>query len=351
MWPEQQVAGPGALAAASRWERLRRPNQLQQLGLRGWQVPDWEQLRRGPLLLLLHGTFSTPHGTFLDWIEHESFARVSRRYEGRCLAYAHPTLAAGPRRKCRVADGAPAGDFRAHRCGRAWAWRIAGARCSPPTSACRCGACARWARLTMARRWRARANLPRFLEGHVALLARAPPQKARSDSRRRVVHGAIRRDGSVRRTTRAERDDARQHGVAGAGRHERAAAMVHDRRVIHASRGASRQRRGRRRVRGRAERSRRAIRRLSPAGCAASRNVAAHRARTFTITTISRIRRSASVSIPGCADARVVGLVLLSVSIRGDGCEACRAASFIPVGGGLHPGRIRKSENTERDRQ
>ena len=39
--------------------------------------------------------FGTPHSSFADWLNHESFGAVLARYGGRCLAFAHPTLAAG----------------------------------------------------------------------------------------------------------------------------------------------------------------------------------------------------------------------------------------------------------------
>jgi hypothetical protein len=87
MWPSRPLADTGALAMAARWERLRRPNQLVQCGADGdWLAPDWPALARGPVLLLLHDTFSTPQSTFADWVEDASFARVLRGFDGRCLA-------------------------------------------------------------------------------------------------------------------------------------------------------------------------------------------------------------------------------------------------------------------------
>ena len=81
---------------AARWEQLRRPSQLAQCGRNGdWLAPDWPALGRGPVLLLLHDTFSTPQSTFADWVGDASFAPVLHGYGGRCLAYAHPTLASG----------------------------------------------------------------------------------------------------------------------------------------------------------------------------------------------------------------------------------------------------------------
>ncbi len=97
MWPAQQVAGPGALAVAGRWERLRRAHQLQQLMPDGrWREPDWAELTAGPALLLLHGTFGTPQSAFGEWIGDASFAAVRQRYGGRCFALAHPTASFSP---------------------------------------------------------------------------------------------------------------------------------------------------------------------------------------------------------------------------------------------------------------
>ena len=96
MWPAQPVTDTGALAMASRWEQLRRPSQLAQCGPDGdWFAPDWPTLAAGPVLLLLHDTFSTPQAAFADWIGEPSFAAVLQGYGGRCLAFAHPTLASG----------------------------------------------------------------------------------------------------------------------------------------------------------------------------------------------------------------------------------------------------------------
>ena len=94
MWPAQPGPGAGVVAMAERWERLRRPSQLAQCGVdRDWLAPDWPALEQGPILLLLHDTFSTPQSTFASWVADDSFTQVLRAYGGRCLAYAHPTLA------------------------------------------------------------------------------------------------------------------------------------------------------------------------------------------------------------------------------------------------------------------
>jgi hypothetical protein len=94
MWPAQSSADTGAFAMASRWEQLRRPSQLAQCDADGnWFAPDWPALASGRVLLLFHDTFSTPQAAFANWIGEASFAAVLQGYGGRCLAFAHPTLA------------------------------------------------------------------------------------------------------------------------------------------------------------------------------------------------------------------------------------------------------------------
>ena len=96
MWPVQPVLASGAPAVVGRWERLRRPNQLAQYTANSqWLSPDWRSLGDGPVLLLLHDTFSTSQAAFADWIGDPSFAPVHQAFGGRCLAFTHPTLAAG----------------------------------------------------------------------------------------------------------------------------------------------------------------------------------------------------------------------------------------------------------------
>jgi hypothetical protein len=96
MWPEPPSPGPGPLAITTRWETLRRPYQLAQRALAGiWQEPDWPALAGGPVLLLMHDTFSTPQATFADWLDDAAFTPVAQAYQGRILAFGHPTLAAG----------------------------------------------------------------------------------------------------------------------------------------------------------------------------------------------------------------------------------------------------------------
>ena len=95
MWAASPVLGPGAADVMSRWERMHRPHRLLALAADGsWCEPDAQAVAQGPCLLLLHGTFATPQSAFDDWLAHESFETVRARFGGRCLAFAHPTLAA-----------------------------------------------------------------------------------------------------------------------------------------------------------------------------------------------------------------------------------------------------------------
>jgi pimeloyl-ACP methyl ester carboxylesterase len=94
MWPGRSVLDAGSLESTAQWERFRRPNYITCIGSGGKRsLPDWGALDNGPLLLLLHGTFGTPESAFGAWFADPSFGRLVQRYEGRCVAFAHPTLA------------------------------------------------------------------------------------------------------------------------------------------------------------------------------------------------------------------------------------------------------------------
>jgi hypothetical protein len=173
MWPAQQVQGPGAFAAVGRFERQHRPNRIAQLAPHGgWRAPDWEALARGPALLLLHGTFGTPQAAFDDWLCDESFARVLDRYQGRCIAFAHPTLSVSPDENlawllAHLPRRQDCIDIVAHGRGGLLARLIAADGRLPVRRACLIGTPNRGTPLACD------AHLARYLDGHVALLARA----------------------------------------------------------------------------------------------------------------------------------------------------------------------------------
>jgi hypothetical protein len=56
---------------------------------------DWGTLREGPTLLLIHGIFSSVSG-MLNGLPREAMQRWHERYQGRVIAYDHPTVSASP---------------------------------------------------------------------------------------------------------------------------------------------------------------------------------------------------------------------------------------------------------------
>jgi len=180
MWPAQPVTDTGALAMAARWEQLRRPSQLAQCGPGGnWLAPDWPALGLGPVLLLLHDTFSTPQATFADWVGDASFAAVLQGFGGRCLAYAHPTLASGLEENVswlwsQVAHLPGPFDIVALGRGGLLARAIAADGRLPLRRVCQVGTPNHGTPLAH------EANLLRFLDGHVAMLACIPNRVARA---------------------------------------------------------------------------------------------------------------------------------------------------------------------------
>jgi len=172
MWPELNTTGPGSLAVASRWERLRRQHALLQWDTKGWCMPDATSLHAGPVLLLLHDTFATP-SSFAPWIGHRDFSPVLDRYHGRCLAFEHPTLSVGLEENLQWLIANLAGipgpfDVVAHGRGALLARALAVDGKLPLRRVCQIGAPNLGTALAN------EAHLPRFLDAHVAMLARAP---------------------------------------------------------------------------------------------------------------------------------------------------------------------------------
>jgi hypothetical protein len=173
MWPAQPVQGPGTFAAVSRFEQRHRPARLVQLAANGgWRAPDWDALARGPALLLLHGTFGTPQSAFDDWLRDESFARVLTGYGGRCIAYAHPTLTTSPDEslawlRSHLPPRTDCVDVVAPGRGGLVARLLAADGRVPIRRACLVGTPNRGTPLARD------TQLARYLDGHVALLARA----------------------------------------------------------------------------------------------------------------------------------------------------------------------------------
>jgi hypothetical protein len=173
MWPETPSAGPGPVAGALRWERQRRPHGLWQWSVNGWQPFDAAALAAGPVLLLLHDTFSTGQSTFTSLLEHQSFRTVAGRYAGRCIAFTHPTLCAGLEENLQwlmlnLAAVSGRFDIVAHGRGGLLARAIAVDGRLPLRRVCQLGTPNQGTTLAN------EENLARFLDAHVAMLARTP---------------------------------------------------------------------------------------------------------------------------------------------------------------------------------
>jgi len=179
-WPIHPVLSAGAPAIAGRWERLRRPNQLAQYTEKGqWLPPDWRTLGEGAVLLLLHDTFSTPQVAFADWIGDRSFAPVHQQFGGRCLAFTHPTLASSIEENLgwlvtHLSKLPGPIDVVAHGRGGLLARAIAADGRLPLRRVCLVGTPNKG---TLLARY---ANLSRFLDGHVAMLAHTSTNAAQA---------------------------------------------------------------------------------------------------------------------------------------------------------------------------
>lgn len=171
-WPMQPVLAAGANGVAASWEALRRPNHLARWAGGGRWVPAQSgELSGGAVLLLLHDTFSTAQAGFADWVGEESFGTVHRAYGERCVAFTHPTLASGIDENLEwlmenLAQLPGPFDIVAHGRGGILARAIAADRRLAVRRVCQVGVPNDGTPLAMP------ANLPRFLDAHVAMLAR-----------------------------------------------------------------------------------------------------------------------------------------------------------------------------------
>lgn len=104
-FPLRAVAGRVATTMVAQWESSHRPYQLRSAATPG-ELRSSPGLARGatafashgPILLLVHGTFSTAKGGFAGLADDEQLMReLTQRYDGRILAFDHPTVSASPR--------------------------------------------------------------------------------------------------------------------------------------------------------------------------------------------------------------------------------------------------------------
>lgn len=90
---------------AARWEAAKRPYRLRSFTPENFRDASVASLSRDelatlvkkddPMLLFIHGTFSTAHGGF-GGLPTETMSELHRRYAGRVVAFDHPTLADAP---------------------------------------------------------------------------------------------------------------------------------------------------------------------------------------------------------------------------------------------------------------
>ena len=98
---EMAVRAGGSLVRS--WEDDHRPHRLRHFGPADfsraltdpWNGDDWGRLAGGPALVFVHGTFSTAHGAF-GGLPPTVIDELHRRYEGRILAFDHPSLSMTP---------------------------------------------------------------------------------------------------------------------------------------------------------------------------------------------------------------------------------------------------------------
>jgi hypothetical protein len=82
---------------AETFERRHRPHRLRTFGPDGTpdHPVDLDALGDGPALILVHGTAGTAASTFAS-IPDEALAELGRRYDGRVVAFEHPTVSVSP---------------------------------------------------------------------------------------------------------------------------------------------------------------------------------------------------------------------------------------------------------------
>lgn len=98
------IVGSISELIAQRWEASKRPYRLRRFtptdyGVVQATIPTAVELEdmanAGPILLFVHGTFSTAHGGF-GGLPKSTMDELHKRYDGRVLAFDHPTLSVDP---------------------------------------------------------------------------------------------------------------------------------------------------------------------------------------------------------------------------------------------------------------
>lgn len=98
MWKTDDIVGQGVNRFVSDWEQRKRPYGWRAVrGQRFTPNPDWDALRQGRALLLLHGTFSMGEIAFDGLLRSPVFPRLADYYGDRIIAFNHPSLHHSPR--------------------------------------------------------------------------------------------------------------------------------------------------------------------------------------------------------------------------------------------------------------
>lgn len=98
-FPIAWAAGKGARFAVREWDQKRHPPLVRAYDKKG-ALSDldegaWKRLSTGPALLFVHGTFSTTEGGF-GGLTGDTRKALYEKYNGRVIAYDHPTIADDP---------------------------------------------------------------------------------------------------------------------------------------------------------------------------------------------------------------------------------------------------------------
>jgi pimeloyl-ACP methyl ester carboxylesterase len=103
-WATDDIVGKGALFVAKQWEDQRRPYVLcnfptEKTALQG--DINWSHISSGRALLFIHGTFSTASSAFAE-LPKSTLDSLSHIYEGRLLAFNHPSLSVSPEQNAKA---------------------------------------------------------------------------------------------------------------------------------------------------------------------------------------------------------------------------------------------------------
>ena len=103
-FPLVKAAGGVARSWVRNWDQGKRPYLLRRYKLDGslaeLSAKDWDELAAGPVLLFVHGTFSTTEGAFTA-LPQDTRATLHARYGQRVIAFDHPTMADDPATNAR----------------------------------------------------------------------------------------------------------------------------------------------------------------------------------------------------------------------------------------------------------